>query len=65
MFDYMVKKYLANIRHGRQHIIPTEVEQNHFVSTFEELWPETFLPEANGPSAESQEVARRRATPKL
>ena len=56
---------MADIRPGREHIIPTVAELNHFVSTYEELWPETFLPGANGPSPESLESARRRAEPKL
>ena len=60
-----LKKHMADIRLGREHIIPTKAELNHFVSTYEELWPETFLPGADGPSAESLEAAGRRAAPKL
>ena len=60
-----LKKNMAEIRPGRERIIPTVAELNHFVSTYEELWPETFLPGANGPSPESLESARRRAEPKL
>ena len=60
-----LKKNMAEIRPGREHIIPTVAELNHFVSTYEELWPETFLPGANGPSPESLQAARRRAEPKL